>query len=100
MWRRSSVFVLAVLVVAAAVPAAAQSPPADAELARMLRSGGVVIVVRHGATNEDEADTDPLNPDNVAKQRHLSPKGEAAAKALGSALNQIGMRISTVITSQ
>jgi hypothetical protein len=39
------------------VPAAAQSPPADAELARMLRSGGVVIVVRHGATNEDEADT-------------------------------------------
>jgi hypothetical protein len=27
-------------------------------------------VFRHGATHADQADTDPLNLDNVAKQRH------------------------------
>lgn len=100
MWRRLGFLLLAMLVVTVGEPALPQSALADSELARMLRAGGLVIVVRHGATNEDEADTDPLNPDNVAKQRRLSPKGEAAAKALGNALKQIGMRTSTVITSQ
>jgi hypothetical protein len=28
----------------------------------MLRAGGYVIVLRHGATHADQADTDPLNP--------------------------------------
>ena len=32
----------------------------DKELVRSLRAGGLVIVVRHGATF-DQADTDPLN---------------------------------------
>jgi hypothetical protein len=31
-----------------------------------LQQGGYVIVFRHGATNRDQADTDPLNPDNTA----------------------------------
>jgi hypothetical protein len=40
-----------------------------------LQQGGYVIVFRHGATNRDQADTDPLNPDNTAKQRLLSEQG-------------------------
>ena len=43
---------------------------------------------------------DPLNPDNVAKQRQLSPKGEETAKAFGVAVKQIGIPIGKVITSQ
>jgi phosphohistidine phosphatase SixA len=82
------------------VPAQAQSRPGDAELGQVLREGGHVIVIRHGATNADQADTDPLNPDNVAKQRQLSPKGEEAAKALGAAFKQIGIRVGKAITSQ
>jgi broad specificity phosphatase PhoE len=52
------------------------------EILQALRAGGHVIVFRHGATHPDQADTDPLNLENVAKQRHLNDKGHAQAKAL------------------
>jgi hypothetical protein len=40
-----------------------------------LQQGGYVIVFRHGATNREQADTDPLHHDNIAQQRLLSAKG-------------------------
>lgn len=83
-----------------AVPSNAQPRPSDAELAQMLRTGGYVIVFRHGATHADQADTDPLNPENIAKQRQLNTKGEDAAKALGKAFKGIGIPVSKAITSQ
>jgi hypothetical protein len=55
-------------------PAWGQSSPSGAEVLDLLR-GGYVIVLRHGATHNDQADTDPLNLDNVAKQRWLNDKG-------------------------
>ena len=85
---------------ALSIPALAQSRPSDAELAQALRAGGHVIVVRHGATHNDQADTDPLNPDNIAKQRQLNGKGEDAAKAFGAAFKKIGVPVGKVITSQ
>ena len=51
------------------VPALAQSsPPAPAWVAA-LRDGGHIIVVRHGATYADQADTNPL----VAITRSVRP---------------------------
>lgn len=91
---------LTIAAVLLAVPALAQPRPTDADLAQALRAGGHVIVFRHGATHKDQADTDPLNTDNIAKQRQLNAKGEAAAKALGEAFNQIGVPVSKAITSQ
>ena len=82
-----------------AVPTYAQSRRGDAELAQMLRAGGYVIVLRHGATHADQADTDPLNHENVAKQRQLNAKGEEAARAFGEALKAIGAPVSRAITS-
>lgn len=82
-----------------AFSAYAQSRPSDGELAQMLRAGGYVIVMRHGATYADQADTDPLNHDNVAKQRQLNAKGEQAAAVLGEAFRSIGAPVSKVITS-
>jgi hypothetical protein len=55
------------------------------QLVESLRSGGYVIVVRHGATFSDQADTDPFNFDNLAKQRNLNEKGKELAKAFGDA---------------
>jgi broad specificity phosphatase PhoE len=81
------------------LPAAAQQHPRDAELSQALRDGGLVIVIRHGATHADQADTDPLNPDNVAKQRQLSEKGELAAKAFGAAFKSMGIPVSKAVTS-
>jgi broad specificity phosphatase PhoE len=62
-------------------------------IAQMLRTGGLVIVVRHGATFSDQADTDPLNFDNIATQRNLNDKGKALAKAFGDAFRQVGIPV-------
>ena len=71
----------------------------DVDVANALRAGGLVIVVRHGATFPDQADTDPLHPDNIAAQRNLNDKGKALAKAFGDALRQIGAPVGKVYTS-
>ena len=91
-------FAFVVLVIGG--PALGQSRPSDTELAQALRTGANVIVIRHGATNADMADTDPLNHENIAKQRQLSPKGEEDAKALGNAFKSIGVPIGQVYTSR
>src|SRR5262249_54218602 len=59
------------------------------QLVESLGSGGYVIVVRHGATFSDQADTDPFNFDNIAKQRNLNEKGKDLAKAFGNAIRQV-----------
>jgi phosphohistidine phosphatase SixA len=65
-----------------------------------LRQGGNVIVFRHGATYPDQADTDPLNPKNVAQQRQLNDDGRALAKAIGEAMRKLKIPVGEVQTSQ
>jgi len=72
----------------------------DKEIAQALRAGGLVIAVRHGATFPDQADTDPLNFDNISAQRNLNEKGKALAKAFGDALRQISIPVGKVYTSK
>ena len=69
-------------------------------LVQALRAGGLVIVVRHGATFPDQADTDPLNFDNIAAQRNLNEKGKALAKAFGDAIRQARVPVGRVFTSK
>jgi broad specificity phosphatase PhoE len=78
----------------------AQTPANLDDVARALRAGGNVIVVRHGATHPDQADTDPLNLDNVAKQRQLNDKGRADAKAVGDVFRSAGIPIGKVYSSR
>jgi phosphohistidine phosphatase SixA len=83
-------------VIAAALAIAA----GDQEIAQALRPGGLVIVVRHGATFPDQADTDPLNFDNIAAQRNLNDKGKLLAQQFGDALRQASVRVGKVYTSK
>jgi broad specificity phosphatase PhoE len=103
-WSKSLLLPAALLLFGLGGPACGQSPPndlkSDLELVRGLRAGGNVIVLRHGATDPDAADTDPLNHDNIAKQRQLSAKGEAAAVALGEAFRSLGIPVGQVYTSR
>jgi phosphohistidine phosphatase SixA len=98
--------VLGLVFLAGVAPASAQSAQAtnttaDMEaLARALRAGGHVIVVRHGATFSNQADTDPFNLANVDKQRNLNDKGKELAKAFGIGLRAAGVPIGKVYTSQ
>lgn len=84
------------------LPAAAQTAPASApaEWINALRAGGHVIVFRHGATHNDQADTDPLNLDNVAKQRQLNDAGRAKHKEIGEAFRTLQIKVSAVHTSK
>jgi len=70
------------------------------QLVQSLRSGGYVIVVRHGATFPNQADTDPFNLDNIAKQRNLNQKGKELAQAFGNAMRQVGISVGKVYTSK
>jgi broad specificity phosphatase PhoE len=81
-------------------PAASAAAADDQEIAQALGAGGLVIVVRHGATFSDQADTDPLNFDNIAAQRNLNDKGKMLAKQFGAALRQAGVPVGTVYTSK
>src|SRR6266852_2338985 len=86
---------VAMLGIAVPGPAAA-----DDNIAQALRAGGLVIVVRHGATFPDRADTDPLNFGNFAAQRNLNDKGKALARAFGDALRQARVPVGKVYTSK
>ncbi|MEP7067781.1 MAG: histidine phosphatase family protein [Usitatibacter sp.] len=84
------------------VSATAQ-PLSDGPLVEALRAGGYVIVMRHGATHADQADTDPLNveqPGNEARQRHLNDKGRAAAKAVGESFRAMKVPVGLVVSSK
>ena len=88
---------------AGVAPASAQTTqPADdtKALAQALREGGHVILVRHGATFSNQADTDPFNLADVAKQRNLNDKGKELAKAFGQAIRAAGVPVGEVYTSQ
>jgi phosphohistidine phosphatase SixA len=92
-----SVFTL----LAAPMPkASAQASLQDADIAKALRAGDLVMVVRHGATFPDQADTDPTNFDNIAAQRNLNDRGKALAKAFGDAVRQAGVPVGKVYTSK
>jgi phosphohistidine phosphatase SixA len=79
---------------------AVPDPAAADDMGQALRAGGLVIVVRHGATFPDQADTDPLNFENIETQRNLNDKGKALAKAFGDALRQAGVPVGKVYTSK
>src|SRR6185312_16115248 len=90
-------------------PAAAQStqaPPLAGSigetqiLAEALRAGGYVILVRHGATFSNQADTDPFTFGEVGKQRNLNDKGKELAQAFGEAIRAAGIPVGKVYTSK
>jgi phosphohistidine phosphatase SixA len=89
--------VLVASVLAFMLPCAV-SAQSDA-LISSLRAGGNVIVLRHGATNADQADTNPLDPNDRTHQRQLNDNGRAAAKAMGEALRALKVPVGQVTTS-
>jgi phosphohistidine phosphatase SixA len=93
-------FWLGVLALTFVSPAHAQVDASMMEAVKALRGGGHVVVFRHGATHADQADTDPLNITNVAKQRQLNDQGRALAREIGDAMRKLGIPVGQVVTSQ
>jgi phosphohistidine phosphatase SixA len=92
---------LSILIMLAALALAPQIAHADdADVLQTLRAGGNVILVRHGATFTNQADTDPFHLDNIAAQRKLNDKAKAAAKSFGEALRAAAIPVGEVHSSK
>jgi phosphohistidine phosphatase SixA len=89
--------VLALQVASAPVNAA---PADDTNLVSALRSGGLVILLRHGSTFADQTDANPVNFDDPATQRNLNPKGKELAKEFGDSIRRAGVPVGQVYSSK
>ena len=83
-----------------AVAVTAARAPDDKALAQGLRSGGFVIVVRHGPTFADIEDGDLLYLASNAAQLNLNDEGETLARAFGQAMHDVGIPVGRVFTSK
>jgi len=87
----------------ASYPGSAAAMPSTSNLNRLvtdLKHGGYVIVLRHGATNQNQADTDPFHLENISAQRLLSEQGREAASAVGDAFRKLGIPLGKVYSSE
>lgn len=69
------------------------------QLVTDMKKGGYVIVLRHGETNPDQADTDPLHLDNIGSQRLLSERGREVAKRVGDSFRALGIPLGKIYSS-
>src|SRR4051794_11812654 len=87
------------LLLSALLPLLAFGAAAQGNWLDDVRRGGYVIVIRHGATYSNQADTDPLNIKNVAAQRQLNDQGRALAKMTGESMRALEVPVGAVVTS-
>ena len=85
---------------AIAVATGSSAAASDQEIAQALRAGGLVIVLRHGATFPDRADTDPLNSTISSPSGICTTRARCSPKQFGDALRQVGVPIGKVYTSK
>ena len=100
--RESSRGRLALAILVAALCAAfvaARASSADPSLGAGLKRGGLVLVLRHAATDFSKPDQDPVVLDDCSTQRNLSARGRVAAHAIGYHARRLGLKIGTVLAS-
>ena len=79
--------------------AAGASAAAGPDLTRSLRAGGLVVVLRHAATDFSKPDQDPVVVADCATQRNLSAQGRADARTIGRGVRRLELRIGKVLAS-
>jgi phosphohistidine phosphatase SixA len=66
----------------------------------MLKQGGYVLVLRHGATDDSQKDVYPFVFNDMKKQRQLSDQGRQVAREMGAALKTLGISIGKIYSSK
>ena len=89
------------LVAAVAVVAvgAGATHAVDPRLGTALREGGLVIVLRHAATDQSKQDEASVDLADCTTQRNLSAQGRVDARAIGRGLQRLHVRVGAVLTS-
>jgi phosphohistidine phosphatase SixA len=83
----------------AAAGLAGSATSADPALARELQRGGLVLAIRHAATDSSKPDQDPIVLSDCRTQRNLSAQGRADARTIGRGARRLGLRIGRVLAS-
>lgn len=81
-------------------PAQGGEPADPQSLVHALQQGGLVLYIRHAATEKDYADQLTADPLSCATQRVLSERGWHQAKDLGQAIADLGIPVGEVASSQ
>ena len=72
---------------------------ADSTLGDQLRRGGVVLVIRHAATDFSKPDRNPVDLKDCRTQRNLSAEGRRDARRIGEGARRLQLRIGAVLSS-
>jgi len=94
---RLALALLAAAVCGASVAAGASS--ADPSVGAELKRGGLVLVLRHAATDFSKPDRDPVVLDDCSTQRNLSARGRVQAQAIGHHARRLRLKIGAVLAS-
>jgi phosphohistidine phosphatase SixA len=98
--RRALAVSAASLALAAVAGAEAESgTTADPVLATALQRGGLVLVLRHAATDLSKPDQDPVVLSDCRTQRNLNAQGRADARTIGRGARRLELRIGKVLSS-
>ena len=62
------------------------------EIVAMLKQGGYVIYLRHGATNHKQNDGDLSDLRECSNQRNLSSQGKKESRILGETFKKLGIK--------
>ena len=92
---------LTVLTLGLALPAVnAQALLAQDEAHRLLRKGGVALLLRHGQTESGIGDPPGFTLDNCSTQRNLSAEGRAELRDMALRLSSAKVSFARTFTSQ
>ncbi len=64
-----------------------------------IRSGGLVLYMRHGKTDPRQPDQVPIDLEDCATQRPLTEEGRAEIAAVGAAVRAAGIPVAQVLAS-
>ena len=90
----------ALAAVAALLLTAGGAGSPNPRLVEQLKRGGLVLVLRHAATDQSKQDEDPVDLADCTTQRNLSADGRAQARAIGTGIKRLHLRIGRVLTSR
>jgi phosphohistidine phosphatase SixA len=90
--------VLAIFTVALLLPAA-PATAANEALWTLLKGGGQVVLLRHGATDMEQRDLAGAPLEDCARQRNLSDDGRDDSRLIGEAFRSRGIPVGRVLSS-
>jgi phosphohistidine phosphatase SixA len=94
--RPARVFAVVSMAAALVLPS---GEAANSALGDQLRRGGVVLVIRHAATDFSKPDRNPVDLRDCRTQRNLSAEGRRDARRIGQGARRLQLRIGPVLSS-